>query len=205
MAQLFNQSDQLASELHVLIDLPLINDSMRIKIAAAACSLSLEHWHAVRMLLQGTFFPSALVVQRAQFEALTRSIWLTYAASEEAIAKFSVELSIESEQAAKNAPSVQDMMREIAQKAPKPAHDALAGCKENSWKALNSYTHAGIHPLRRHQQGYPTGLIHAILCSSNNLAVMTCMQAVVLGGKQPLQKAVLAVAAKYTGCMPPLR
>ncbi|MGH8239122.1 MAG: DUF6988 family protein [Steroidobacteraceae bacterium] len=68
---------------------------------------------------------------------------------------------------------------------------------------MNSYAHAGIHPLRRHAEGYPTALIHGVLCNANGLGVMACMQAVVLSGAQPLQRQILDIAEKYSDCMPP--
>jgi hypothetical protein len=199
----FDESETLADGLLAIIDLPLLNDSPRIRLSDVACSLALEHWHAVRILLRSEFLSSALVAHRAQFEAVVRSIWLTYAASDPDISKLAASLGLESEQAAKNLPQVQTMMEAILKKAPVQAHSALARFKDNSWKALNSYAHAGIHPLRRHADGYPVALVHGVLCNGNGLAVLTCMQAVVLSGEQPLQREVINFAAKHSACMPP--
>jgi len=201
--KVFAESEELTAGLLSIIDLPLLGDSPRIRIADVACSLSIEHWHSVRALLSGGLLPSALVVHRAQFEALVRSIWLTYAASDEHVSKLMPTLTLESEQAAKNMPQVADMMEAIARRAPPQAHQALARFKDNSWKALNSYTHAGIHPLRRHQDGYPIALLHDVLCNTNGLGLMSCMQAVVLSGEQPLQRGLLDLAAGHAQCMPP--
>ena len=147
--------------------------------------------------------PSAIIVHRAQFEALARSIWLLYAASDDHLSKLTVSLSLESEQAAKNMPQAADMMQDLAKKAPPPAYDALFRFKENSWKALNSYAHAGIHPIRRHDDGYPVQLLQDVLRNANGLAIIGCMQAAVLSGQQPLQRSILSVAAKHPSCMPP--
>jgi hypothetical protein len=199
MDNLFEESERLAVELLQLIDVPII-DGQRAQISDTACSLALEHWHAVRSLLEFGLLPSALVVHRSQFEALVRSVWLAYAAGNGDLAKLTAELDLESEQAAKNISTVNVMMQHIQEKAPAAAHSALARFKEHNWKALNSYTHAGIHPLRRHADGYPEALLSAVLCNANGLGVMTCMQAVVLSGAQPLQQHVLEVAAKYPRC-----
>ena len=99
-------------------------------------------------------------------------------------------------------PTVALMMQAIQEKAPSAAYAALNLFKEHNWKALNSYTHAGIHPLRRHAEGYPIGLLNAVLCNANGVGMMSCMQAVVLSGKQPLQKEILAIAARYPSCTP---
>lgn len=200
---IFEASDKLASELQQIIDLPLYDDSSRVRVSDVACSLSLEHWHAARSLLQIGRLPSAVVIHRAQFEALTRSAWVLFGASNEQVAKLNADLSIESEQAAKNMPQIAQMIASLESNGPIQLHTALARFKDNSWKALNSYAHAGIHPIRRHHDGYPIKLLHDVLRNANGLAVMSCMQAVVLGGEQQLQRDVLGVAAKFPMCMPP--
>lgn len=198
-----DESDAIAEELLGIIDLPLCNETDRVKVADIACSLSLEHWHAIRFLLRGGLLPSSLVVHRSQFEAVLRSVWLTYAASDSDVAKLTASLDLESEQAAKNISQTQHMMEALATSGPKEAHAALARFKDNSWKALNSYAHAGIHPLRRHAEGYPTALAHGVLCNANGLALISGMQAAILSGAQPLQRAVLEIGAKHPSCMPP--
>src|SRR6185369_2871796 len=99
----------------------------------------------------------------------------------------------ESEQHAKNLPSVAEMMGALSTKAPPPAYQALANFKESSWKALNSFVHAGIHPLQRQDAGYPVQLVEQILRNCNGLAVVTGMQAAVLTGSQQLVREVGAL------------
>jgi hypothetical protein len=197
---IFDESDVLAEELMALIDAPLFDDSVRIRISDVACSLSLEHWASTRALLRSGLLPSAVVVHRAQFEALVRSIWLMYSASHDQMSKLTSTLSLESEQAGKNMSQVAEMMRDLARDAPSQAYDALNRFKDNSWKALNSYAHAGIHPIRRHRDGYPVQLLHDVLRNANGLAIVSCMQAVVLSGRD-LQPAVLKLAAEHPECM----
>ena len=195
-------SDAIAKELLSLVDLPLCNDSARVEVADVACSLAFEHWHSVRLLLQVGLLSSALAVHRSQFEAILRSVWLTYAASDSDILKLTASLDLDSEQAAKNIAQTQNMMEALAKSGPKEAYAALARFKDNSWKALNSYAHAGIHPLRRHADGYAEALALSVLCNANGLGVLSGMQAAVLSGAQPLQRDVLNLAAKHPTCMP---
>lgn len=197
------ESDAIAEELLALVDLPLCNESDRVAIADVACSLAFEHWHSLRLLLHARILPSALVVHRSQFEAILRSVWLTYAASDAEVSKLTASLDLESEQAAKNIAQAQLMIEALAKSGPKEAHAALSRFKDDSWKALNSYAHAGIHPLRRHADGYPEPLMLNVLCNANGLAVLSAMQAAVLGGEQPLQRKVLQLAARHASCMPP--
>lgn len=149
--------------------------------------------------------PSAIVVHWAQFEALVRSIWLLYAASDNHLSKLTATLSLMSEQAAKNMPQIAEMMQDLAKTAPPQAFNVLSRFKNNSWRALNSYAHAGIHSIRRHHEGYPEQLLHDVLRNANVLGVVSCMQMAVLLGQQPLQRDVLALAAERPACMrPPL-
>ena len=63
---------------------------------------------------------------RSQFEALVRSVWLAYGARDSDLAKLTATLDLESEQAAKNVPTVNVMMQHIQEKAPVAAYSALA-------------------------------------------------------------------------------
>jgi hypothetical protein len=201
--RIFDESDQLAEELLAVMDLPLLDDSVRVRVSEVACSMSLEHWHAARVLFRGGLLPSGLVVHRAQFEAVVRSIWILHVAPDKSVAKLSDVLSLDSEQAAKNLPQLTEMMDSLSKRGPPQAYDALSRFKENSWKALNSYAHAGIHPLRRHEDGYPVALLGDVLRNSNGLGLISAMHAVVLSGRQPLQRDLLAIAARHPDCMPP--
>ncbi len=198
----YELSEELIEKLEVLIDLPLFDESEKLVVSDIACSVSKEHWRATLQLLGEGLLPSAVVVHRAQFEALLRSIWALYAASPAHIGKLNALLTEQTEQEAKNLPLVAEMMAAVEKAAPVNAFDALNRFKTNSWKALNSYAHAGIHPLRRHAEGYPLMLFEGIARNANGLGVMAAMQSVVLAGAQPLQREILSLAAKYPECMP---
>lgn len=200
---IFDTSEELASKLLSVVDLPLFDDSNRLVVSDVACSMCFEHWKATLHLLRDGLLPSAVVVHRAQFEALLRSVWALYGASPEHLNKLSAVLNDESEQGAKNLPQVAEMMVAVEKKGPPQAFDALSRFKSNSWKALNSYAHAGIHPLRRHAEGYPIQLFEGIAKNANGLGVVAAMQSAVLSGVQPLQREILSIASQYSDCMPP--
>ena len=202
-SSIYDDTDELATKLLAVVAVPAFDESPRIATSDVACSLALEHWLSVRVLLRRDLLPSAAVVHRAQFEATVRSIWLLYAASDALVAKIGATLSQQSEQAARHMPQTSEMMEHLAKKAPPQAYDALLRFKSNSWGALNSYAHAGIHPIRRHGEGYAVGLLESVLRNSNGLAVLGCMQVAALSGQQPLQAKLLALAAEYPTCMPP--
>jgi hypothetical protein len=203
MRSVFDATEDLAKQLFALIDLPLFDNSTKLAVSDTACSLSLEYWLATCSVLRAGLLPSGAIIHRAQFEALVRSIWILYVASETQVRRLDAVLTTETEQGAKNSPQVSEMMADLSKMAPQPAYDALHQFKDNSWKALSSYAHAGIHPIRRHVEGYPIPLIEAVVKNSNGLAVLGAMQAAVLTGVQSLQRDILELAAQYPECMPP--
>ena len=153
---LSEESEQLAEELYAVLALPRYDSSERVRVSDLSCTLALEHWDAARSLFAGALLPSALVIHRAQFEAIVRSVWSLYAASEDQLAKLATTLNLDTEQAAKNLPQVAEMMQALAVKALRlGAYSALLRFRTILGKALNSYAHAGIHPLRRHEEDTP--------------------------------------------------
>jgi len=204
VVDLFEASDSFAMDLLArTAAVEPTEQSPRFFTSAVAVSLAHEHWHAVRALLAGGLLPSAMVVHRSQFEATARSIWLLYAASENDVAKLNANLSLESEQTAKNMPSVAAMLGDLEKRGPKEAHSALMHFKTNSWKALTSYAHAGIHPLQRHSDGYPQKLLEDSLRNANGLAVIGFMQIAAIGGQPAMQREILGCADEHAVCMPP--
>ena len=199
----FDESDALCEELLALIDLPLADESPSVVASDAACSLSLEHWHGVRALLRAGFYPSALVAHRAQYECLVLSVWLAYSASENQVSKLTVPLSLSSEPAAKSLPQVADMLEAIGRTGPRQAYEALSRFRQTSWNALNSYVHAGIHPLHRHHRGFPDEVLLGTVRNANGLGVVSCMQAVAISGQLSLQPTLLQVAGSRPQCVPP--
>lgn len=195
-------SEDLASKLAEALLAPRYDDSTRNRVSHLACSVSLEHGQASRMLLAAGLVPSGLVVLRAQYEAVVRAVWTLYAAPDAQVEKLGTALGLEAEQAAKNLPQVSDMMTAISIKAPPAPYQALSNFKESSWKALNSYAHAGIHPLQRHESGHPVLLVEQILKNSNGLSVIAGMQAAVLTGSQELVRRIGALQTTHHSCLP---
>jgi hypothetical protein len=195
-------SEDLAAQLTAVLEAPLYDDSQRMRVSHLASSVALEHSAACRTLLTVGLVPSSLVVHRAQYEATVRAVWVFYAASELQVGKLGATLAAEAEQEAKNLPLVAEMMTALATKAPPPAYEALANFKENSWRALNSFVHAGIHPLQRQESGYPVQLAEQILRNCNGLAVVAGMQAAVLTGRQHLVSQVGALQTTHRQCLP---
>jgi len=198
-----DQSHELAAALTECVAYQTYDDSDRIKLSDVLASLAFEHSHSARMLLDAGFLPSALVVHRSQFEAVVRSLWALYGAPDDVVAKLCTELTFETELASKNIPMAAKMMEDLAIKAPPNAFNPLHEFKTHSWAALNSYVHAGIHPIRRHAEGYPVELLVNVMKNVNGLTVVTAMQAAILTGVPNLQRKVLDLAGRFPHVLSP--
>lgn len=155
----------------------------RYRASVAAARLSAEHGRGVRILLLQSIAPqSGTALLRLQFEALLRSAWLLFCATDAHVEKLTSELSLDSEQAAKNLPGSSEMLASVARSAPVGLSDPLAQFHRSSWRALNSYVHAGIHPLERATRGFPVELADGLVRLSNGLThVAYRLQASLLG------------------------
>jgi hypothetical protein len=198
----FEESEELAGKLVGLLALRRHDDSPRNRVCHLASSVSLEHAAGTRRLLAEGLLPSGLVVLRAQYEALVRAVWALYAASESQIEKLAATLGPESEQSANGLPLVAVMLESLVGKAPAQPVQALCRFRDSSWRALNSYVHAGVHPLQRHNTGYPVVLITQSTKNSNGLAIVAAMQAAVLTGSQELVREVGALQLSHRACLP---
>lgn len=172
------------------------------------CSVALEHAVSLRALMTLGLPTSAVSLMRLQFEALTRAMWLIYAANDGAIAKLMAPLTTESEQAAKNLPSASDMIeqmgRRVGDNVPAVSHQMLLRFNDLSWHAMNSFVHGGIHPLRRHADGFPAHLALQILRNSNGLTTMTGMALAILTGDEAIAKPMSKIQPEFADCLPEL-
>lgn len=202
LADLINQSDELAADLSSLLDLPPFDNSPRISSSRTLCGVSFEHSESVRVLIRTGNFTSSLGVLRMQYEALTKAIWALYAASETSISKIHSDLNHETAKWADKIPLLSELLIELNGKAPAQALGQLNEFKEYSWKPLSSYIHGGIHAMARHGKGYPVELLMQAVRSSNGLQMMTGMMLVILSGDPRQQGRMPKIQQKYARCCP---
>lgn len=202
--EIYQRSELFVQNLIEVIGRPLFDCSPQLAVSGNLCQMSIEHSCAFRAVSEHRMFASGFVVLRAQFEALVRAIWALYLASDEQIKRLHAPLDPESEQSAKSLPSVNEMLIALADvPAAKVPFDALTEFKDGAWKALNSFTHAGIHPLSRMRAGYPLEFLIQNVKVSNALAMVAGMQYCILTGLPNLQKILLDLNRRFEDCLPP--
>jgi hypothetical protein len=200
---IFQRSDLLLQNLLQIADHPLYDNSSRIETSADFCWLSVEHAKSVRKLFECDLHSSGIALLRIQFEALVRGIWVFYSATNLDLEKITSPLTMDTQQLAQKMPMAASMI-EALEKNPqaKVPFDALFEFKQYSWSALNSYVHAGIHPLARQREGHFYPFIHQLIRQSNGLAVIAIMQTCILTGIRDLQKQISPLHARFADCLP---
>lgn len=147
---------------------------LHFELAFQSALLSMEHATAALVLVQNDMEASGMALLRPQFESLVRAFWLMYAASETHVEKLSMPLTIETARRGDDLPMLSEMLKRLEGVPGAPAHivTQLQEYKEVTWKALNSFTHGGIHPLSKFVTGYPPKLVFDTLCNSNGIFMM---------------------------------
>lgn len=188
-----------------VLNYPPYEDTDRTRVSRIMCSVSFEHAESVKILLATHNFTSSLGLLRLQYEALVRSVWVYYAASDVVVKNLASELTTDSARKASNhLPMLNEMLQKMEGKAPNNALDELLEFKEYSWKPLSSYIHGGIHAISRHSKGYPLGLLEQTLKASNGLNGMTGYFLAILTGDSKLAKSIhnTFFEPKFKECLP---
>ena len=150
---------------------------MRSEATASACELSLEHAQALRALLVVGAPNTAAAVLRLQYEALLRGGWLVYSATDAELARATGDMSLQGQASAQHLPNAKEMLdRLVTMMAAQPALVGLVSplqeIRDQSWKAMNSFVHAGLHPLHRSSEGFPAPLADQFVRNSNGMMHM---------------------------------
>lgn len=196
LSHLLHRSDAFADRLRDLIVSLEFSDLMPREAACAnAVDLSIEHAHAVRTLVSVGTGNSGCVVLPAQYEALVRSAWAIYAATDTQIEKLNEPLGSKSEQSAKSLPGAKDILsalkkRTATDRGLKGLVDPLIQFHKVSWRALNSFMQGGLHPIQRVEGRFPVKLASQVLLNSNGMMHLAVRMMARLGVHPEIVEAV---------------
>jgi hypothetical protein len=207
MAALLTRSEQLHAEVWAGLPDPyqLFKVTDRNEVALAAALIAEEQARACRLLISERMHTTAIAVNRVQFEALCRSLWTLYAASDEDVAILAGELTPEAERLANKLPMAAYMVKKLESSgAPEGVHALMAGYKDAMLKQLHSFLHAGIHPLKRHTAGYPEPLLRQIVANANGLLIATGATLAILAGSPASMRRMNELQREFADCTPAL-
>lgn len=184
------------------VRLGLTSQEPRHEVAAAAALVALEHAAALRASAQIGAMNSAAAILRLQYEAVLRAAWLLFAASPVQAEKLTRSLDLEAEQAAKNVPGYLDMMSALEKAAPAGLVEPLLEFNQYSRHALNSFVHAGIHPLTRVRTGFPLSQAETVLRFSAGMLHFAYRLLAALTGSQERMNIVTRAYSAFADCLP---
>ena len=199
----FDRAEELFNELSNIVDYPLSVTSDRTELCFTLAITSMQFAAAVRALCAQQLILGASASLRSQYEALVRSVWSLHGASDLQIEKLSADLTVESQQASKNIPSVNQMLSAL-EKSPQLSKlmISLNEFKSSSWLPLNSFVHSGIHAVHWTKYEVPIELTDQIFKTSNGLVVLAFQGIGILTGRIGIQTEIIAVSSCYSSCLP---
>ena len=174
-------------------------------ILAFQCGLlSIEFGTAAYALITAKLFAPGYSLTRTQFETLVRGIWLMHAASDKWVQKLSQPLTLQNAESANDTLMLAKMLVQLraSEHAPQAIVGQLEECRDVIWKAVNSYTHGGLHPLARGLTGYPPKLSYDVLRNSNAIIALASQLAVVSSGNPENMVPVRALHRDFADCLP---
>lgn len=120
LEQVLHRSDELDDAIMQLLAAEAYrpaNDTSRVLTSVGAAAVSIEHARALRCLIAVDHPSSAIALLRLQFEALTRAVWMLYAASDSDVSLAAAVLSPQTEKDASKLPGVSKMLTELGKTA----------------------------------------------------------------------------------------
>ncbi|QYY33588.1 hypothetical protein K2O51_31675 (plasmid) [Cupriavidus pinatubonensis] len=178
---------------------------LRWSVAQRACAVAWDHASALQLSMSRDLLVPAIALLRLQYEAFARAAWVGYTASDRDLELISAPLSEETSEAAARIPTLSKMVEQLGRSDSPGAHSAhqmLLSFKGPNWAVLNSYVHAGIHPLTAAAGKFPEQLAAGILRMSNGLAIGNGMVAVVSSGEMSRINAVRLLQRQFLDCCP---
>jgi hypothetical protein len=179
-------------------------DSHRHLLTQGTIGTAIEHGISIVQLVEANQLASASVLLRAQFEALVRALWLHFVADDTWAEKYFARLQADPRKDPGNSRNMEEMLKDLATKAPRGIATKLQPLKDAAWGPLNSYVHTGIHSIVHQHTGVPVEFALATLCNANGLTGMAAMLAAELSGDSQQVASVLDAQYAHLDCLPPI-
>jgi len=163
-----------------------------------------EHGVSIVVLVEANQLASASVLLRAQFEALVRALWLHFVTDDAWIESYFAKVRANPRKDPGNSRSMDEMLNDLAAKAPRGIASKLQPLKDGAWGPLNSFVHSGIHPIVHQHTGGSVEFALATLRNANGLTGMAAMLVAELSGDPQQMVSILNAQYAHLDCLPPL-
>lgn len=117
-----------------------IEATERNSLAAGCFNVAIEHQAAIAQLCQLNRYVSALALLRSVLEALVRGMWIHRCATDRELNRF---------KKGKIDKNFADLVSEVEAAIEDYDDRVLSNVLRSSWKALNGFTHTGMHMVSR--------------------------------------------------------
>jgi hypothetical protein len=204
MEALLTKSNLLINEISPILAVGPNQNNKRWSGSWVMCDIALEHGHSLQSLMDMGNFTSAFSMLRLQFDALTRSVWLLWAAADDKVERIMQDLTNDTANADNGLPSHVDMIKQIEKSAPAEATRLLKEFREVTWKASSSFVHGGIHAMKRASEGYPVILIKQIIINSNGLVMLSAVHLATMTGNEHVNNDIIRIRDLYKDILPKL-
>ena len=201
------RANELFDALENVIDHPFYDDSERLELSVVLAQASFEFALSVRLLCASGQLLGASACLRSQFEALIRSVWAYHRATDGEVERLSRhDLSLETQQQARNIPQASAMLEEL-EKNPNLLGftSAVREFRDCAWGPLNSFVHSGIHAIHRTKFGAPPQLIQNTFKVSNGFCFLGYNHLGILTGVHGIQNDLLYSTACFSSVLPDIK
>lgn len=205
LATLLLRSDALHSALKEATGELEVPAEPRATVPMDALMVAAQHGQALRVLMEAGLGSSAMGMLRMQYEAVLRAVWALFAAGSCEVAAMAAPLTPGTSKTAKSVGGLPIDLLEAVEKsstAPPDLKRCMREFRTSSWDITNSYVHAGLHPLRRHDTQMEHELSIA-LRMSNGLSHLASGLMVIVARHPGRQADLNVVCIAYMECMPP--
>ncbi len=197
-------SAELYRSLHDVLGDTLDVGTRRDLLTQGTCSVAIEHGVSICLLVEMENLASAIVLQRAQFEAVVRALWLHDIATDDWLENYFAAVKANPLKDPNGSPKLSAMLSALADSRHAPAARMLNTLKDAAWGPLNSYVHSGIHPIIQHHAGFPPEYAIQVLRNSNGLAGMAATLMAIMTGDDDVAMAVRDTQLAHLDCLPPI-
>jgi hypothetical protein len=198
------RSAEFYQALHTVLGDTLEVETHRDLLTHGTCSVAIEHGRSVCVLVEMENVASAIVLQRAQFEAVVRALWLDGVATDDWLKRCFAAVEANPMKDPNFSKQVHEMLPALADSRHAPAVRMLNTLKDAAWGPLNSYVHFGIHPIIQHHAGFPPEYAIQLLRNSNGLSGMAATLMALQTGDADIVMAVRNAQLAHLDCLPPI-